>query len=137
MANKMLPKLHFQIHPALPSSEQADTQNCFESGFEEIVQKLELLPRLYFEGDGSFFWTDPDEGWKLWGMLYDRMLRDDTDSHSRLQYAEVQGEFPLHAWQSVLSCLRAKDRSKVEPVEILLLPEMKKCSEEEFAQAWM
>ncbi|MEM7558436.1 MAG: hypothetical protein AAF394_04880 [Planctomycetota bacterium] len=136
MANETFPNLHFQVHPALPS-EQPATPNGFASGFEETVQQLEQLPRLYFEGDGSFFWTNPDEGWKLWGMLYDRMQRDDSGSHSRLQYAELQGEFPLHAWQSVLKCLRVEDQSRVEPVEILLLPEMKKCSEAEFAQAWM
>ncbi|MEC8555611.1 MAG: hypothetical protein VXZ82_11450 [Planctomycetota bacterium] len=136
MANETLRKVHFQVHPALPSEQQATT-HCFESGFEEIVQQLEKLPRLYFEGDGSFFWTDPDKGWKLWGMLYDRMLRDDSGSHSHLQYAEVQGEFPLQVWQSVLKCLRVEDQSRVEPIEILLLPEMTKCSEAEFAQAWI
>lgn len=43
--------------------------------FEEAAEKLEQLPRMFFEPDGSFVWVSPADdadAWQVDGNLYDR-----------------------------------------------------------------
>lgn len=51
------------------------------SRFDAVAQRLQSLPRLLWEPDGSFVWSGPD--WQIDGMLYDR---DEI-----VQWAELTG----------------------------------------------
>jgi len=64
--------------------------------FDEAAQRLETLPRLFLELDGSFLWTAP-EGPKVWqteGVLYDR--------GDRLHYVEMKGSCPAEEFDQLL-----------------------------------
>ncbi|QDU97212.1 hypothetical protein [Lignipirellula cremea] len=67
----------------------------FDCTFEEAGEKLEATPRLYFEPDGSFVWTNP--GCQVDGILYDR--------NDRLIYVEVHGNCPAAFFDQFLTIL--------------------------------
>jgi hypothetical protein len=53
--------------------------------FEQVAAALEVLPRMYFEPDGSFVWVAPEgePHWQLDGQLQDR--------GAQLDYVELKG----------------------------------------------
>ena len=79
--------------PGLAVSE-ADLRLGWRQSWEETMARMEQLPRLYPEPDGSFVWATP-EG-KLSGVLYDR--------EGRMCYAELFGEC---SWETVEAFLGA------------------------------
>ncbi|MEM6689881.1 MAG: hypothetical protein AAF664_10665, partial [Planctomycetota bacterium] len=42
----------------------------FEDSFEAVVKRLESIPNLYFEPDGSVLWC-PQAGEEISAMIYD------------------------------------------------------------------
>lgn len=76
----------------------ADLQvSRFEMSFEQAFERLELLPRMFIELDGSFVWSGQQDAgrWQIDGMLYDR--------DGRLQRAELAGQAPRHHWEQLLN----------------------------------
>jgi hypothetical protein len=84
--------------------------NQMDSSFEQAVDRLSDLPRLYIEPDGSFVWTgkmdagavQADSDWQLFGMLY--------DVGERLNRIELQGCCPLDRWQALCNCVQPDGR---------------------------
>lgn len=64
--------------------------------FEEAVENLRQLDRMFCEPDGSFVWVGQDEAgsWQIDGQLYDR--------HDRLLYVELKGCCPAAALDGLL-----------------------------------
>jgi hypothetical protein len=74
----------------------ADVTEPLGVTFDEAVRRLEALPRLFLEMDGSFLWT-AREGPKVWqteGVLYDR--------GDRLHYVEMKGSCPPAEFDALL-----------------------------------
>jgi hypothetical protein len=67
--------------------------------FEQAADRLQQLPRLFFEPDGSFVWVgqDQDRHWQVDGQL--------TDRDGRLLYAELRGSCPAQAFDRLLAAL--------------------------------
>ena len=67
--------------------------------FETAVQRLQQLPRMFVEPDGSFVWVGQDAAgaWQVDGSLFDR--------HERLLYVELKGACPEAAFDRLLSAL--------------------------------
>jgi hypothetical protein len=65
--------------------------------FEAAVDRLQRLPRMFVEPDGSFVWVsdDPACPWQVDGSLFDR--------HERLLYVELKGACPGDAFDRLLS----------------------------------
>ncbi len=66
--------------------------------FEEAMEQLSRLERLFTELDGSFVWRGQGQhgSWQIDGMLYDRL--------GAVQWCEIKGTCPLHHWQALLGC---------------------------------
>lgn len=76
----------------------ADLQvSRFKMSFEQAFERLELLPRMFIELDGSFVWSGQQAAgrWQIDGMLY--------DCDGRLQRAELAGQAPRHHWEQLLN----------------------------------
>ncbi len=81
-----------RFHIYLYGPEQA----ALRASFEEASTRLQLLPRLYFELDGSFVWSAA-QGEQIEGMLY--------DANERLQYVDLQGQCSRESWNAVLHAI--------------------------------
>ena len=93
----------------------------FRRSFDEVQAALRLLPELYFEEDGSFFWTNQNRGYQLWGMLYDRPTRSlDGRLQSRLEYCELRGKMNREEWEQIIVCLG----EPIESLRAVELPQM-------------
>jgi len=88
-----LPQGQFQT--LCPSPSQSSTPLIVS--FEQAVEALSALPRMFIELDGSFVWTatDGDSRRQVDGVLYDR---DD-----RLLYVELQGVCTQEEFDSFLA----------------------------------
>lgn len=84
---------------SLRCPEAALAAASFQITFEQAVERLQRLDRMFIELDGSFLWTgqDSDCRWQLDGMLY--------DDGQRLKRVELKGSCPLASWQLLLGCL--------------------------------
>lgn len=85
----------------------------FPSTFEQAAARLEQLPMLYFEYDGSFVWARDKGKQHVFGMLY--------DADGRLQYCQLQGKATLATWKSLLSAISGDDG--ITEFELLRLPD--------------
>lgn len=103
-----------------PSS--ADLGKTFSRTFEDVLDGLAKLPRMFVEPDGSFVWvSSPGElAWQLDGMLYDR--------DERLLYVELKGACPAARLDQFLAILGWPQT----PVMFQLLREAVFFSEAEF-----
>ena len=65
-------------------------------GFDEALDRLAGLDRLYVEPDGSFVWVGPGgEGrWQVDGNAYER--------HGRVLNVDVKGQCPAADWERFL-----------------------------------
>jgi hypothetical protein len=80
-------------------SEADISASNFSITFEQSVQRLQHLQRLFIELDGSFVWCGQadEQAWQIDGMLY--------DSQERVQRLELKGDGPPQAWRSLLNSL--------------------------------
>ena len=87
----------FQVTPLAVS--HAELLAGLPITFDEVVQVLAQLPRMFIEPDGSFVWVAPQEEqtWQVDGVLYDR--------GQRLAYAELKGFCPLGPFNQLLAAL--------------------------------
>jgi hypothetical protein len=67
--------------------------------FEAARAKLEGLPRMFCEPDGSFVWVSPQAAppWQVDGNLYDR--------NERLLFVDLKGSCPADEFDRFLSAL--------------------------------
>lgn len=65
--------------------------------FEQAADRLQELPRMFFEPDGSFVWVGDEQGqrWQVDGQLTDR------DGH--LLYADLKGNCPANRFDQLLA----------------------------------
>ncbi len=65
--------------------------------FEQTFARLESLPRMFIEMDGSFVWSSPqgEPGWQVDGVLYDRA--------GQLLYVELKGRCPAAGFDQLLA----------------------------------
>ncbi len=84
------PTLRFHVH--LSDRRLAEP---LPLSFEQAQSRLEALPRLHFEPDGSFVWAGAN--YQVFGMLY--------DAAGLLQYVELRGECPLAIWRQLVNCM--------------------------------
>jgi hypothetical protein len=82
-------RFHLIVQPAPPAA-------YFPLSFETACRRLQELPRLFIEPDGSFVWRGPQ--WQLDGLLVDRA--------EHVLYVELKGCCPEDALRDLLSCLR-------------------------------
>lgn len=82
-----------------PSNRELLRPAAMRVSFEQAADRLQQLPRLFFEPDGSFVWVgqDGDRRWQVDGQLTDR------DGH--LLYAELRGSCPAQAFDQLLAAL--------------------------------
>ncbi len=67
------------------------------TSFEEAAARLERLPLLYFEPDGSFVWA-PDRGrQQVYGMIY--------DAAGQIHYCELQGKSSIETWTTLCEAI--------------------------------
>ena len=71
----------------------------FAISFEETVDRLAKLPRMFVEPDGSFVWVarSGEVPWQVDGVLYDR--------DGRLLFADLKGTVPPHQLDELLTAL--------------------------------
>ena len=65
--------------------------------FEQAAERLQRLPRLFFEPDGSFVWVSSTDSvaWQVDGSLFDRA--------ERLLYVELKGSCAPAAFDHLLA----------------------------------
>lgn len=80
--------------------------------FEATALRLEQLPRLCFEPDGSFVWTQFGGEEQIFGMLY--------DANDSLQYVELRGQCLHETWQRLITAIKGKCS---HDLAVLCLPE--------------
>lgn len=71
----------------------------FGVSFEQVLDALQRLPRMFVEPDGSFVWVSPDPAlsWQVDGQLFDRQ--------DRLLYVELKGTCPRVDFDRLLGAL--------------------------------
>ena len=79
---------------AMPPGGMATPWAC---SFEQAVEALSRLPRMFVEPDGSFVWTAAEPRWQVEGVLYDR--------DGRLLYVELSGRCPAERFDELLIAL--------------------------------
>ncbi len=65
--------------------------------FEQAADRLQELPRMFFEPDGSFVWVGDEQGqrWQVDGQL--------TDRDGRLLFVELKGDCPANQFDQLLA----------------------------------
>jgi hypothetical protein len=99
------------------------TNRALTVTFDAVLARLELLPRLFIEPDGSFVWrgnTDDGQDWQLDGNLIDR--------GDLLDYVELKGTCPSERLDEILQALDWPE----EPLSFQLPRQGVLLTEEEF-----
>ena len=71
--------------------------------FDDAINKLGALPRLFAEPDGSFVWTSPHENirWQVNGNLYEK--------NDNILFVELKGCCPQVEFDQLLACFLADE----------------------------
>jgi hypothetical protein len=92
-------RFHVHVRPLAPEPASAGTLDRSVT-FDEAYARLELLPRMFIEPDGSFVWRGAaldGPAWQVDGNLIDR--------GEALDYAELKGTCPVERLEELLSAL--------------------------------
>jgi hypothetical protein len=112
---------HVSIYAKDTEAALGASTRLFTRSFEEVVDLLVKLPRMFVEPDGSFVWVSPHEpAWQVDGVIYDRA--------GRLWYAEIKGRCPEEQFDQFLSALGWPQT----PVVVQLMQEAVQLGEDEF-----
>lgn len=86
-AGQLLPTLEIDLAQLAP----------FSVSFEQALNRLERLPRLFIEPDGALVWVGHEAGrnWQLDGVVYDRA--------GSVLYVEIKGRCPRPALEQLLA----------------------------------
>lgn len=88
-----------QSWPTLVVRGSRDAQPAWVT-FDEAMDALSNLPRMYIEPDGSLLWTaasNSAERWQVDGNLY--------DGGRALAYVDLKGTCPVEVFDALLGCL--------------------------------
>jgi hypothetical protein len=83
------------------------------ASFEDAAARLQELPKLGFEWDGSFVWVRDSGAQQVYGMMY--------DAAGSIQYCEMQGKCDLQTWQTLCHAILGSDQQPM--LRLMLLPE--------------
>jgi len=74
-------------------------QTGWDVTFDQAYARMESMPQMFLEPDGSWFWTSPagEPRWQLEGNLY--------DAGALLGYVDIKGFCPRPAMEKLLGCL--------------------------------
>lgn len=74
-------------------------------GFDEAVERLAHLPRMFVEPDGSFVWTSPaaDSTWQVDGNLFERA--------GRVLLVDLKGSCPAAEFDRLLAAFGWPDEA--------------------------
>ena len=74
--------------------------NPFDCTWEEAAERLQALPRMIFEPDGSWIWSGGVGAtrWQIDGHLF--------DFDGRLHRVELHGDSPEESFNQLLGCFR-------------------------------
>ncbi len=103
----------FHIYLYGPSLTSLPIAGPFLTSFEEAVARLETMPGVSLEPDGSFGFASAGGHEKLFGMLY--------DAAGRLQYVDIRGEVTQATLLRVVQAICGAGES-VERLVVLQLP---------------
>ena len=89
--------------------------------FDDVLNQLNTLPRLYAEPDGSFVWTSPQENirWQVNGNLYER--------NDRVLFVELKGSCPTSEFDQLLACFLQDEKACVVQLTrpaVFVIPEI-------------
>ncbi|MBL6724092.1 hypothetical protein N9C08_01505 [Rubripirellula sp.] len=93
--------------------------------FEQAQERLEKLPGLFFELDGSFAWMQKPGSNEIYGILY--------DAAGGIQYCDLHGRCTL---ETVRQLFHALAGDEVSGLEVLLLPERDLQDFQTFENRW-
>ena len=88
-------------------------QGPIDSSFEEAQDRLDRLPGLYFEPDGSFAWMRQPGREEVYGIVY--------DAGDQIRYCDLQGRCSRSTWLEL--CRAIAGEGAGEELEVLRLPE--------------
>lgn len=112
---------HVSIFRRANEGRPAGGMAMFDRTFEEVVDSLASLPRMYVEPDGAFVWVgSAGPAWQLDGSLY--------DGAERLWYVELKGRCPQDEFNRLLTALGWPET----PVAFQLVREALLLDEDEF-----
>lgn len=100
----MLSKFHIYLY--------GSNRGPIASSFDESRERLEALPGLFFEMDGSFAWMREVGCDEVYGILY--------DAADTIQYCDLHGSCSCSTFRELCSAISGGDLSELE---VLRLPE--------------
>ena len=76
-------------------------------GFDDVLNQLGNLSRLYAEPDGSFVWTSPHDHarWQVNGNLYEK--------NDNILFVELKGFCPASEFDQLLACFLPDEKACV------------------------
>ncbi|MCH1494907.1 MAG: hypothetical protein L7U72_06735 [Rubripirellula sp.] len=98
------------------------------TSFDAARLRMEQLPSLCFELDGSFAWMREPGTDEIYGIIYDA-------SH-QLQYVDLHGFCTKETFLQLCSAIIGREGEECGDFEILLLPERKLQEFQDFVATW-
>lgn len=116
------PRYHLAVHGAAGRSardEPAPGGGCpplLPVTYEQAVERMEALPRMLLEPDGSFVWSGSQpRPWQIDGVLY--------DAGGQLGYVELNGDAPSGQLRQLLQALAPPGCASQRSLQVQLVRE--------------
>ena len=95
--------------------------------FEQAIDALETLPRMFIEPDGSFVWVAEadSEPWQLDGQLHDGL--------GHLATVEIKGQVGADRWSQLVQCFGSENVTLL----VQFVREGRFMTELEFRREWL
>lgn len=100
------------FHCLIVGEQQGDVLQPLGITFDEAYRRLEALPRMFLEPDGSFVWVSPHHEsvrWQVDGNL--------QDAGPRLHSVMLVGQCDSQPFRQLLSCFRDGGALRFELVQ--------------------
>ncbi|MDA8744728.1 hypothetical protein N9N28_08855 [Rubripirellula amarantea] len=88
-------------------------RGAMTTSFEDAAERLERMPKLYFEPDGSFVWARDGGNEQVYGMLY--------DAAGVVQYCDMRGKCQRDTFRQLCQAVSGTDH--LPNLQIMRLPE--------------
>ena len=85
-----------------------------ETSFEQAAQRLQQLPRLHFEPDGSFVWNRDSGRQQVFGMVY--------DAAGKVRYCDLQGHCDRQTWKELCQAITG---DQCGDLQVMMLPDQR------------
>lgn len=99
-------------------------QGPIDSSFESAQQRLENLPGLFFELDGSFAWMREPKVDEVYGILY--------DASGVIRYCELHGNCRRSTWCELCEAIAG---GSLSDLQVLQLPDRRLQDFQSFADS--